>query len=415
MWNDRQLASMALVSVAILLAARERCSSIPTESKPQVEQIVEQAPSPTPAINEITEAVAKAAVTPRVVEMSLNRKQTLGQMLLSVGVSPGDVDRALKVLNPVCSLRRVSTQQKLKFTFDENNQLQKLTFYMQRDRIVMQRGEDNLFHASKEPVPVQVERLTGTIGTSLYKSLKSLGVSGRITNEAVQAIATAIDISHVRTGDQFVMLVESSYDDEGRKLPFGGVCALALQRGKQWNVAYRFEHKGQARFLNASGQGASSGRLVMPVSMKRMRISSKFGLRHHPIRGFTCQHKGIDLAAPTGTPVVSAADGVVVKACYYGAYGKYVLVRHSGGYSTAYAHLSQIGVKVGDRVKQHQNIGKIGATGSATGPHLHYEVHKNSVHINPLKAVSLPAASLSKQEMKSFASRRAHWDGLLKI
>lgn len=415
MWNDRQLASITLMGAAILLAAREHCRVVTPENKPQVEQIVDLA-SAVPVVEEIAIPDQETTkVPPRVIEMSLAKGQTLGQMLLSVGVPAEEVDRALKVLNPVCALRRVSAQQKLKLAFDDNNQLQKLSFYMQNDRIVMQRGQDNLFHASKEAIPIQIERLTGTIGSSLYKSLRSLNVSSRITNEAVQAISAAIDVGRIRSGDQFVMLVEASYDDEGRKLPVGGVCALGIQRGKQWNVAYRFDHKGQARFLNASGQGASAGRLVMPVSMKRMRISSKFGLRHHPIRGFTCQHKGVDLAAPTGTPVMSAADGVVVKACYYGAYGKYILVRHSGGYSTAYAHLSQISVKPGDRVKQHQTIGKVGATGRTTGAHLHYEVHKNSVHINPLTAVSLPAAPLNRKDMLTFAARRANLDELLKV
>lgn len=422
MWNDRQLASMALVGVAVLIAARENCSSVPVQGKPQVEQSTHANPESVqvqsnpsaPVISEIALAAAEATMS-RVEEVRLNKKQTLGQMLLTMGVSTADVDRALKVLNPVCALRRVSSQQKIKMTFGANNQLQKLSFYMQRDHVMMQRGEDGLLHATKETIPVQVVRLEGTINTSLYKSLKALNVSGRITNEAIQAMAAATDVSHIRPGDKFVMLVETYHDDTGRKLPLGGVCALAMQRGKKWNVAYRYDSKGQTRFLNASGQGASSGRLVMPVSIKCMRISGRFGARLHPIRGYTCQHKGVDLAAPTGTAVMSAADGVIVKACYYGAYGKYVLVKHSGGYSTAYAHLSQISVKVGDRVKQHQTIGKVGATGMATGPHLHYEVHKNNNHINPLAAVSLPAASLNHQEMLSFKAKRMQLDGLLKI
>lgn len=421
MWNDRYVASIALIVMAVLLSARESSRVIPPESIPQIELKSENTSAfSSPDAHEFNPPINEATISDhnpfalRVMDVSLNKRQTLGQKLLEIGVSRADVERALKVINPVCALRNIASKQRLTLTFDGET-LQKLSFYTQRDRVVVERGTDKLFHASKKAVPLQLERLEGAISTSLHRSLKALNVSQRVTNEAIQAMSAAVDPRQIRPGNRFVILVETGYDDSGNKLPMGGVCALAFHNGKKWSASYRFDHKGHSSFLNTSGQGSSASRLIMPVSVKRMRISGKFGLRHHPIRGYTCQHKGIDLAAPVGTPVMSAADGVVVKACYWGAYGKYILVRHAGGYSTAYAHLSHMVVKPGDRVKQHQVIGKVGLTGLTTGAHLHYEVHQNNKHINPLTVVSLPAAGLNRQEMKTFQVNRSRLDALLKI
>ena len=133
-------------------------------------------------------------------------------------------------------------------------------------------------------------------------------------------------------------------------------------------------------------------------------MSSKYGMRKHPITGYNAMHRGVDFAAPKGTPIVASGAGVVQKAGWLGNYGRYILIRHTGRYSTAYAHMTRIatGITPGTRVRQGQVIGYVGSTGRSTGPHLHYEVLVNNKQVNPL-TVKLPSGeALPADELNTF-------------
>jgi murein DD-endopeptidase MepM/ murein hydrolase activator NlpD len=144
------------------------------------------------------------------------------------------------------------------------------------------------------------------------------------------------------------------------------------------------------------------------------RLSSTFGMRRHPILGYSRMHKGVDFAAPTGTPIYAAGGGRVAAAGRNGSYGNYIRVRHSGEYSTAYAHLSRFakGLRPGQRVRQGQVIGYVGTTGRSTGPHLHYEVLRNDQQINPLKLKQPPATQLAGADLERFNEEVARIDRL---
>ena len=130
----------------------------------------------------------------------------------------------------------------------------------------------------------------------------------------------------------------------------------------------------------------------MKTPINGARLSSGYGNRKHPILGYTKMHRGLDFAAPSGTPVFAAGDGVVEKAGWNGSYGRYIRIRHTGTYKTAYAHLSGINknVRVGKRVSQGKTIGFVGSSGRSTGPHLHYEVLRDNKQVNPMN-IKLPA------------------------
>jgi murein DD-endopeptidase MepM/ murein hydrolase activator NlpD len=153
-------------------------------------------------------------------------------------------------------------------------------------------------------------------------------------------------------------------------------------------------------------QGQSVRKTLMRTPINGARLSSGFGKRKHPILGYTKMHRGTDFAAPTGTPIMAAGDGVVDFIGRNGAYGKYIRIRHNSSYKTAYAHMSGFkrGLKQGDRVKQGDTIGYVGTTGRSTGPHLHYEVLENGKQRNPM-SVKLPAGEkLEGQDLKRFAA-----------
>jgi murein DD-endopeptidase MepM/ murein hydrolase activator NlpD len=159
-------------------------------------------------------------------------------------------------------------------------------------------------------------------------------------------------------------------------------------------------------YFNA--QGHSVRKALMRTPIDGARLTSRFGRRRHPILGYTRAHTGVDFAAPTGTPIYAAGDGMIVTRVRTGGYGKYVKIRHNAQYHTAYAHMSRfaVGLGAGSRVRQGQVIGYVGSTGQATGPHLHYEVHYHGHPVNPLR-IRLPLGQkLAGLDLREFMVRR---------
>ena len=162
---------------------------------------------------------------------------------------------------------------------------------------------------------------------------------------------------------------------------------------------YRYDHDG-SRVGWYDRNGNSAARTLIRTPISGARLSSSYGMRKHPISGYNRMHKGVDFAAPTGTPIIAAGSGVVTRSGWNGSYGRYIRIRHNSTYDTAYAHMSRIarGVTPGARVEQGQVIGYVGSTGRSTGPHLHYEILVNNRKVNPL-TVSLPTGEKVPAEL----------------
>lgn len=177
--------------------------------------------------------------------------------------------------------------------------------------------------------------------------------------------------------------------------------------GAQTFSVYRFRpHDGREFFYNRNGESVVKALLRTPLNMSR--ISSRFGMRRHPLLGFTRLHAGIDFAAPPGTPILAAGDGQVAAAGPNGGYGRWVEISHDGGLATGYAHLSRIasGVRRSARVRQGQVIGFVGSSGLSTGPHLHFELHRNGRPVDPLSmARTAQRARLAGADLARFKER----------
>ncbi|MBC7908841.1 MAG: M23 family metallopeptidase, partial [Rhodospirillaceae bacterium] len=177
---------------------------------------------------------------------------------------------------------------------------------------------------------------------------------------------------------------------------------------------YRHETEGgTVEYFNEKGESIKKALLKTPVD--GAKITSGFGMRNHPILGFTKMHKGVDFGVPTGTPIQAAGDGVVEMAGFNGAYGNYVRLRHGSGYGTAYAHMSRIaqGLKTGKHVSQGQIIGFVGSTGRSTGAHLHYEVLQGNAQLNPLSVKMPTNVKLAGRDMDRFRMTKRETDTLL--
>ena len=257
------------------------------------------------------------------------------------------------------------------------------------------------------PVDTYLTFATGVINGSIYKSTTDAGVSDAAFNEYVRVMGFSVDFQcEVRNGDVFELLYETSYDQitgntVGTKLHYTGLKLSGNQL-----AFYRYENI-DAGIGCFDKRGASAARTLIRTPISGARLSSTFGKRKHPVSGYTAMHKGVDFAAPPGTPIIAAGSGVVREAGWRGSYGRYIRIRHNSTYDTAYAHMKSIarGVRAGSRVQQGQIIGYVGSTGRSTGPHLHYEILVNNRQVNPV-TVRLPTGTrLDKANLPAFSKQ----------
>lgn len=266
--------------------------------------------------------------------------------------------------------------------------------------------------AVEHPVTTRLVRAEGTIDSSLYQAAVDGGVPLSALSELITVFSYDIDFQRdVHRGDSFAALFEVKETEDGKIVEAGRVLIGEMVVGGKPLRFYRHEEKdGQVDYFDANGKSVRKALLATPI--EGARISSGFGVRKHPVLGFTKMHKGLDFAAPTGTPIFAAGDGVVERASRFGSYGHYVKIRHNGTYETAYAHMSRYGkgIKAGVRVRQGQIIGYVGATGRVTGAHLHYEVVKNGAQVNP-RGITLPTGRvLEGKALAAFKKERDKLD-----
>lgn len=258
---------------------------------------------------------------------------------------------------------------------------------------------------SARPIEKFLSFSSGRIDSSLYKASKKAGMSDQVFNTFVQVLSFSVDFQReVKKGDHFEALFETKRDLISGKTKFGPeLYYISMTLSGDLIEYFRHEHRdGTVGWYDRAGNSAS--RTLMRTPVNGARLSSGYGKRKHPILGYSKMHKGLDFAAPTGTPIMAAGSGIVEFSGWNGSYGKYVRIRHNSTYKTAYAHMSRIkpGITPGQRVKQGEIIAYIGSTGRSTGPHLHYEILVNDRKVNPL-TVRLPAGkSIPDIERKPF-------------
>lgn|GEM_PF-110025 len=311
-------------------------------------------------------------------------------------------------------LTRIRPGQKLVFGFDENKQLVSLHFQKNRiETLVLQRDFSSQNKSPKKSKPVYASYLdkkeveirtsfnSGTIQGSFFVAAKNAGLSDAMTMKLAHLFGWDIDFAlNIRSGDSFSVLYEEKYL-EGEKIANGDIIvAEFVNQGEVFQAIRYTDAGGRTDYYTPEGYSMRKAFLRTPVAFSR--ISSRFSLgRRHPVLNKIRAHKGVDYAAPRGTPIKATGSGKVIYRGRKGGYGKVVQIRHANKYTTLYAHLSSYNRKVknGSRVKQGQVIGYVGSTGLATGPHLHYEFRVNGAHRNPL-TVKLPNADPINKKYK---------------
>ncbi|MDB5442619.1 MAG: peptidase family [Phenylobacterium sp.] len=251
----------------------------------------------------------------------------------------------------------------------------------------------------------------GEIQGSLYESAEKMGASPTITAQVVKLFSHKLDFQRdIQPGEGFKLVFDRKVTESGRT-----VAAGELQYAELHGVKfYRFERGHDVEYFDEFGKNIKGFLLRTPVD--GAHITSLFGLRKHPVLGYTRAHQGIDFGAGTGTPILAAGDGTVLEARRWGGYGNWLRIRHSSGWDTGYGHISRYaaGIRPGAHVHQGQVVAYVGATGLATGPHLHYEIWRNGERVNPLGAKVPQGTVLAGGELSRFNAQKARIDGLLR-
>ncbi len=272
--------------------------------------------------------------------------------------------------------------------------------------ITVERQENGRYKATQETKELThtTEVVKGEIHDSLYLDAGKQGVPAKVLHEMIKAFSYDVDFQRsFHPGDGYGLIYDTYRDPESLKEVPGELAFAYLRlKDKELRLYYFKPKKGNPGFYDINGASVRKGLLRTPVD--GARLSSGFGMRRHPVLGFSKMHKGVDFAAPKGTPIMAAGDGVVEKMGPFSSYGNYIRLRHNSEISTAYAHMSRFaaGLRVGKSVRQGQVIGYIGMTGRTTGPHLHYELLKHGKQVDPKHIKTMPAGKLMGADLTAF-------------
>ena len=289
----------------------------------------------------------------------------------------------------------------------ENNfaEIKKIEFFKNNETIISVNLDKeinlNIIELTKNSF---IESKEYTISESLFSDGIKNDVSSDILVKIIRLFSFDLDFQRDIRVDT-VVSISYEFDEivETGRLEYNDIkYASIIIDGKQLEYFKFITDDGYVDYFNREGKNVKKSILKTPLD--GARISSNFGMRKHPISGFNKMHKGVDFAAPTGTPIYAGGNGIVEYVGRNGGYGKYIRIRHNNGYKTAYAHLSNYkkGISKGVRVNQGEVIGYVGSTGNSTGPHLHYEIIYQNKHINPLK-LKLPSGKiLEGKELEKF-------------
>ncbi len=354
----------------------------------------------------------------REVSHRIQEGESVSKVLTDYGVSAFEADRWITETRSVYSLHRVYVGQRLNVKIDRRSG-KILSLEMEidpRTNFVARLDKDSgKIIASREPVALEssLRVVKGRITTSFYAAAAESKVPDKVISEIAEILGWDINFAtDLRPGAEFKIVYEELTRAEGaRKIP-GRVLAVQIESRRRTHEGVYFSspEDGTGAYYNRKGESLGRDFLRYPVAFTR--ISSNYGGRYHPVLKTRKPHYGVDFAAPVGTPVRSVADGKILLAGWKGGNGRFVKIRHDETYESGYAHLSRIasGIRPGAYVSKGQVIGYVGASGLATGPHLHFAMYRNGKYINPLSANMPRSRSLSGPALDAFRKKVAGVD-----
>lgn len=347
--------------------------------------------------------------------LKVSKGDTLSDMLTRKGVNYQEAHNIITALRKEYDPRRLVVGQEVELQLNENKLgSAESDFDVAHLRIKLSPIETlELKQSQKDDFAIKTQQaeLTselssggGVITSSLYQTGINSGVPPAILGTLINAYSYDVDFQReIKQGDTFNVVFEQMKTEDDIAAGYGKLLYATLTLGGEEKKIYHYTRpNGTDGYYDENGQSVRKALLRTPIN--GARLSSGFGMRRHPVLGYGKMHKGVDFAAPRGTPIYAAGDGTIDYAGRRGSFGNYVRIRHNNQYSTAYAHMNKIAAKSrkGSRIKQGEVIGYVGTTGRSTGPHLHYEVLEHGKQINPKSAKFPTGHKLAGKELASF-------------
>jgi len=364
--------------------------------------------APTDAVETLAESPERPIVDLRA---TLGRGDGFASVLERAGIGSAEAAQVASLIGGVVPLSDIRAGTTMDLTLGRRpnrsvaRPLEKLTFRARFDMRVELARADGALKLTRIPIAVDDTplRIQGLVGPSLYRSARAAGVPARAVEAYIRALSTQLSVpGGIGSGDKFDIIIEHRRAATG-EVETGPLLYAGLKRASGRDLQLmQWESDGRSQWFEASGVGRQSGGMTQPVPGP---ITSNYGLRMHPILGYARMHRGIDMRASYGTPILAVADGSVARAGWAGGYGRQVRLNHASGLSTSYSHMSRIAVQPGAHVRQGQVIGYIGTSGLSTGPHLHFETYRNGATVNPRSVRFVGRAQLSGTALASFRSR----------
>ena len=360
--------------------------------------------------------VDQVQIYERVVESG----DTVLGFLLNIGLGEEDVVKVLSALKKVLDPREIVVgnsmvaKYKVKLKYDDEKRISGKIVFLDEFKIVTSPEIEYNVAKSKEGFAAkkiiheftqETVKYEGIINEGLFVDATKAGASANAVMNMIALYGYDVDFQRdIRSGDKFEMVVEAFYNKGGKKVKDGNVLFAMLDLANKRKIAmYAFRKKnGSLEYFDKEGNSVKKSLLKTPIS--GARVSSGFGMRRHPVLGYSKLHKGVDFAARRGTPIFAAGDGQIIYRGRYGGYGNFIKIKHNSTYQTAYAHMSKFNgrFKNGSRVKQGDVIGYVGTTGRSTGPHLHFEVISRGKAINPSRVKAVSGTKLKGSELAEF-------------
>ncbi|MBV8975967.1 MAG: M23 family metallopeptidase [Alphaproteobacteria bacterium] len=408
-----------------------------------------QATKPTaPVVQQQTESEQDAAPTIETRTITMDRGDTLAGALEDAGISAEDANAAVAALGKVYNSRNLRAGQPFGLTYETKPQSVDIPATASDDgdtvadtagtaaqapiaklisiafspsvehEINIARDDSGVFGATDtvKKLEAHIHRAGVTIEGSLYLSAMRAGIPADVVVEMIHMFSYEVDFQRdIRPGDTFEVFYDYYYTPDGQPARNGNVKFATMHLRGRTLTLYRWQPDANepADYFDAHGQSAKS--MLMKTPVDGARITSGFGMRFHPILGYTRMHKGVDFGVPWGTPVMAAGGGTIEEAHWKGGYGNFVMINHGNGYETAYGHLSRYapGIHPGSHVHQGQVVAFSGSTGESTGPHLHYEIRIHHTQVNPQTVKVARGRILAGRELREYQIQRLHTDALI--
>ncbi|MBU0561573.1 MAG: peptidoglycan DD-metalloendopeptidase family protein [Bacteroidetes bacterium] len=349
-------------------------------------------------------------------QSKINKGETLSDILLSFDVPFTTISKIVRAFNQVDDVRKIQPGKNYS-AFFENDSVYKLKYFLyEKDPVnyILVSMDDTIkVTIGEKKVETKERRVSGVINSSLYTTLKDLAVSDKLALSLSEVFAWQIDFYRIQKGDTFKVIFEEEFID-GKFIGIGKITSADFVHWGEKYYAFYFEQDGDGEYFDEEGKSLRKAFLKTPV--KFSRISSGYSNRRfHPVLKTYKAHLGTDFAAPTGTPIFSVGDGVVIEAGYKGNNGNHVKIRHNGTYTTQYLHMSKIktGIRSGVKIKQGQVIGFVGQTGLATGPHVCFRFWKNRNQVNHRKEKFPASHPVKSANMENYLNTMNHLRNLL--